>query len=116
MEPIKGIGPKSALKLLREHGSLAAVLEHLREKCANKLFNVVGLSFILFFRAAEREEREEHAEEGKKKKGGVLVPEEWPWEAAKKLFQQPDVIPADQVEVGVFPLLPHQLFLNEFSS
>lgn len=78
LEPIKGVGPKSALKLLREHGSLAAVLEHLREKAA---------------------EREEHAEEGKKKKGGVQVPEEWPWEAAKKLFQQPDVIPADQVEL-----------------
>lgn len=78
----------------------------------------VQINFLMFiihliFRAAEREEQ---AEEGKKKKGGVLIPEEWPWEAAKKLFQQPDVIPADQVEVGIFPLLPHQLFLNEFPS
>ena len=37
--------------------------------------------------------------EGKKRKGGVYVPEEWPWEKAKKLFETPDVIPSDQVEV-----------------
>ncbi|GJJ13288.1 hypothetical protein Clacol_007540 [Clathrus columnatus] len=78
LEPIKGIGPKSALKLIREHGNLAAVLEHLREKAA---------------------EREEQAEEGKKKKGGIVIPEEWHWEAAKELFQKPDVIPADQIEL-----------------
>lgn len=32
LEPIKGIGPKSALKLIREHGSLDKVMEHLKEK------------------------------------------------------------------------------------
>lgn len=32
LEPIKGVGPKSALKLLKEHGSLGKVVEHLREK------------------------------------------------------------------------------------
>jgi 5'-3' exonuclease len=37
LEPIKGIGPKSALKLLREHGSLEGVVEHLREKYAHCL-------------------------------------------------------------------------------
>ncbi|KAI0917140.1 Flap endonuclease 1-A [Taiwanofungus camphoratus] len=78
LEPIKGIGPKSALKLVREHGSLAAVIEHLREKSAAK---------------------EETAEDGKKKKGGVIIPEEWPWEEAKQVFEKPDVTPADQIEV-----------------
>lgn len=34
LEPIRGVGPKSALKLLREHGGLAGVVEHLREKYA----------------------------------------------------------------------------------
>ena len=34
LEPIKGIGPKSALKLVREYGSLDKVIDHLREKCA----------------------------------------------------------------------------------
>lgn len=32
LEPIKGIGPKSALKLVREYGGLKGVVEHLREK------------------------------------------------------------------------------------
>lgn len=43
--------------------------------------------------------KEEAAEDGKKKKGGITVPEEWPWEEAKKVFEQPDVTPADQIEV-----------------
>ena len=50
----------------------------------------------MFYRAASKEEA---AEEGKKKKGGISVPEEWPWEEAKKIFEKPDVIPADDVQV-----------------
>jgi flap endonuclease-1 len=34
LEPIKGIGPKSALKLVREYGGLKGIVEHLREKYA----------------------------------------------------------------------------------
>ncbi|KAF8443118.1 PIN domain-like protein [Boletus edulis BED1] len=67
LEPIKGIGPKSALKLIREYHGLEGVVEHLREK--------------------------------QKKKGGIQVPEEWPWEEAKKLFEKPDVLPASEVEL-----------------
>ncbi|KAH7915482.1 PIN domain-like protein [Hygrophoropsis aurantiaca] len=78
LEPIKGVGPKSALKLIREYKGLAGVVEHLKEKQA---------------------EKEDAAEDGKKKKGGVQVPEEWPWEEAKKIFQKPDVVPADEVEL-----------------
>ena len=33
LEPIKGVGPKTAYKLMQEHGSLDKVLEHLRAKC-----------------------------------------------------------------------------------
>ena len=87
LEPIKGVGPKSALKLLREHGSLGEVVEYLREKQAS---------------------REEAEEEGKKKKG-VHVPEDWPWEKAKHLFLQPDVTPADSLEVGTRHTLIHNL-------
>ena len=55
---------------------------------------------ILHFRQAEKEEKMADAEDGaKKKKGGVQVPEEWPWEEAKKLFQNPDVLPSSEVEV-----------------
>ena len=38
--------------------------------------------------------------EGKKKRGGIQIPEEWPWEEAKKLFENPDVTPADQIDVS----------------
>ncbi|KAH9969899.1 PIN domain-like protein [Russula dissimulans] len=81
LEPIKGIGPKSALKLLREYGSLGGVVEHLRE------------------RQAEKEEAAADKEDGKKRRGGVQVPDEWPWEEAKTIFEQPDVTPSDQVEL-----------------
>jgi flap endonuclease-1 len=53
------------------------VIEHLREKESDKA----------------------EAEEGKKKKGGISVPEEWPWEEAKKVFQKPDVMPAEELEL-----------------
>jgi flap endonuclease-1 len=41
------------------------------------------------------------AKKGKKKKGkgGIMFPEEWPWEQAKKIFEKPDVLPADEIEV-----------------
>ena len=98
LEPIKGIGPKSALKLVREHGDLKSVVEHLREK------------YVVFFgldvvahdenRQAEKEEAAAEKEDGKNKRGGVQVPAEWPWEEAKKVFEEPDVTPSDQIEVG----------------
>ncbi|RPD62520.1 PIN domain-like protein [Lentinus tigrinus ALCF2SS1-7] len=79
LEPIKGIGPKTALKLIREHGTLGEVLKHLKG------------------RVAEKEEAEEEGK--KKKKGGVQIPEEWPWEAAKELFKKPDVTPSDELDL-----------------
>ncbi|KAH7885537.1 PIN domain-like protein [Phlebopus sp. FC_14] len=82
LEPIKGVGPKSALKLIKEFGGLGEVVEHLRDK------------------QAEKEEKAADAEDGtKKRKGGIQVPEEWPWEEAKKIFEKPDVLPASEVEV-----------------
>ncbi|KAH9080245.1 PIN domain-like protein [Lactarius deliciosus] len=81
LEPIKGIGPKSALKLVREFGGLEGIVEHLREK------------------QAEKEEAAADKDDGKKRKGGVQVPEEWPWEEAKKVFAKPDVTPADQIQL-----------------
>ena len=38
-------------------------------------------------------------DDGKKKKVSVQGPDEWPWEAAKKLLAQPDVTPAKEVDV-----------------
>ena len=101
LEPIRGVGPKSALKLIREYDGLQGVVEHLREKQV-----VRGLVYKILTspppsRQAEKEDKAADAEEGgKKKKGGIQVPEEWPWEEAKKLFQKPDVLPASEVEVS----------------
>ncbi|GLB38745.1 putative structure-specific nuclease with 5'-flap endonuclease and 5'-3' exonuclease activities involved in DNA replication and repair [Lyophyllum shimeji] len=116
LEPIKGVGPKTALKLIREHKGLKGVVKHLREKTAEKAAAAAA--------QAESETEEEPAptsdvekpdvseEEGaakpkpkpKKKgkgkgKGGVVIPEDWPWEAARELFLKPDVLPADEVEL-----------------
>ncbi|KIK08053.1 hypothetical protein K443DRAFT_86149 [Laccaria amethystina LaAM-08-1] len=71
LEPIKGVGPKSALKLIREYGGLKGVVKHLRENSGCR----------------------------KGKGGGMQIPDEWPWEEAKKIFEKPDVLPADEVEL-----------------
>ena len=60
-----------------------------------------------FFREADKAE----AEEGKKKKGGISVPEEWPWEEAKRVFEKPDVTPADELEVSGNAVLVHPVVL-----
>ena len=52
--------------------------------------------------------QDDDKEEGKKKRGGVQIPEEWPWEEAKKLFENPDVTPADQLEVSVHGMFCHK--------
>ena len=100
LDPIKGIGPKSALKLIREHDGLEGVVEHLQEK--QVILSPLSTKIDLFLpsRQAEKEDKAADGEEGgKKKKGGIQVPEEWPWQEAKKLFEKPDVLPASEVEV-----------------
>ena len=64
-------------------------------------------------RQAEKEEAAADKEDGKKRKGGVHVPEEWPWEEAKKIFAEPDVTPADQIQVRrLCTLLPSNDLVN----
>lgn len=45
------------------------------------------------------EEKEKEKPKRAQRKGGVSIPEEWPWEEAKKVFQKPDVTPANEVEL-----------------
>jgi flap endonuclease-1 len=58
-------------------------------------------SLTTLYRSAAKEAKDgdDDTEGGKKKKGGVQIPEHWPWEEAKKLFLKPDVQAADDVEV-----------------
>lgn len=141
LEPCKGIGPKTALRLIREHDGLAGVVKFVRGKMAEKEQENAEA------RAQEEEEESEaeeepilsdrESEEGmeqygngdaapsspkkkkktpppapakspKKKKvtsAGMQIPEYWPWEEAKKLFLQPDVVKGDDMEVR--PALAH---------
>lgn len=79
MEPVKGIGPKTAFKLIKEYGSIEAVKEHLEEK--------------------EEEKRKEAEKKGKDKARGVTFPELWPYKEAREIFKHPDVVKADDMEV-----------------
>ena len=54
------------------------------------------------FDAERQAVKDEAAEDGKKKKGGVQIPDEWPWEEAKRVFEKPDVTPADEIEARSF--------------
>ncbi|KAL1744526.1 PIN domain-like protein [Schizophyllum fasciatum] len=123
LEPIKGVGPKSALKLVREHGGLAGVVEHLRAKQAEKEEALAAAEAeeesaddepapTSDVEQPDGDEEDEGGEKAKEKpkpkpkkkakgkpRGGVQIPGEWPWEEAKKLFLKPDVIPADDVEL-----------------
>ncbi|KAK6903959.1 flap endonuclease 1 [Kwoniella mangroviensis CBS 8507] len=115
LEPCKGIGPKTALKLLREHNGLAGVVKFVRGKMAEKeQENQVIAS------QHDDDDSDRESEEGgggmmvnsdgeevpvsspvkkspakKKKKvtsSGMQIPEHWPWEEAKQLFITPDVV------------------------
>jgi flap endonuclease-1 len=127
LEPIKGIGPKSALKLIREYKGLGGVVEHLREKyiifflfCSIRLLTLTQHTRMSekaekAAKNAKESEPESEADEdaegedgpskpNKKKKkavgtGGVHVPDEWPWEEAKEIFMKPDVLRGSDVEV-----------------
>lgn len=130
LEPCKGIGPKTALKLLRDHNGLANVVSFVRSKMAEKAEESAHV-------IEEMDEEEIHSdresEEGgggvqynsegdeiagpssspakkkaakspaKKKKvtsSGMQIPEYWPWEEAKKLFEVPDVVKGDDLDVS----------------
>ncbi|KJA17991.1 hypothetical protein HYPSUDRAFT_169773 [Hypholoma sublateritium FD-334 SS-4] len=143
LEPIRGVGPKSALKLIKEYGDLGSIVAHLRKGMEAK-----RAAKALAEEEAEEEEVQQSEDEpaatsdierpdvgddsdndddekkpaasqeatpkkakakpkskakGKgaagKRAGGIVVPEDWPWEEAKQIFEHPDVLPADQVEL-----------------
>ncbi|KAJ7022631.1 flap endonuclease 1 [Mycena alexandri] len=114
LEPIKGVGPKSALKLIREHGGLKGVIKHLRGKSAEKAAaapsddeeeeDLPAPTSDVEKPSDDEDDEPKPKPKPKKKgkgkgKGGITVPEEWPWEDAKKVFQKPDVTPADEIEL-----------------
>lgn len=73
MEPLKGVGPKTALKRIRQHEDLEGVMKHIEETNAS-------------------------TSEGKKAK--YEVPEFWPYKEAREIFRSPDVLKGSEVEVS----------------
>ncbi|XP_019628960.1 PREDICTED: flap endonuclease 1 [Branchiostoma belcheri] len=61
-DSIRGIGPKRAIELIRQHKSIEEILKHIDTK-------------------------------------KFPVPEDWPYDQARRLFKEPEVTPADQVEL-----------------
>ncbi|KAG6810650.1 Elongation of fatty acids protein 2 [Tricholoma furcatifolium] len=127
LEPIKGIGPKTALKLIREYKGLQGVVAHLREKTTREAERAAQAQSepesdeepeepapTSDVEQPDKSDEEDDAPKAKPKpkkkpgakgkgkgkgKGGVRIPEEWPWEQAKALFLKPDVQPADEMEL-----------------
>lgn len=64
-ESIRGVGPVSAFKLIKEYGTIEGVLEFIKSNPDSK----------------------------------YKIPEDWPYEGARELFLNPDVIPAKDVEL-----------------
>lgn len=80
MEPVRGVGPKTAFKLIKEFKTIEAVRAHLEER--------------------EEEKRAEAERKGKDKpKGGVSFPELWPYKEAREIFKHPDVVKADDMDL-----------------
>lgn len=124
LEPTKGIGPKTALKLLREHDGLGGVVKFVRGKMAEKAGENASILEADDEIPSDREseegdgammnsEGEEVAASPKKKtttskspkkkkvtSAGMQIPEYWPWEEAKRLFVEPEVVKGDDLDVS----------------
>lgn len=102
LDPVKGIGPKTALKLIKEHKTLDAVLEHFRQPTKDTPASPPEKT-----EKVEKEQASSDAEHGgapaeaapKKRSGGVHFPELWPYQEARELFHHPDVTDGSTVEL-----------------
>lgn len=63
-EPIRGVGPTTALKLIKEHRSIEGIIASLKTK----------------------------------PQGKIQIPEDWPYVEVRKLFHDPEVIDAKEIE------------------
>lgn len=102
LDPVRGVGPKKALKLIQEFESLDRVLEHLHQVEQEKEQKK---------KTTEPKEETGKAEDSsddsgkeaepapKKRAGGIHVPEFWPYEEARQLFLHPQVNDGKSVEL-----------------
>ncbi len=94
-ERIPGVGPKTALNLIRQHKSIEAIIKYLNEEEAKKS------------RKAEKKAEKSSAEacgsdgEGVEPKERRVepkkVPDNYPFQAARELFKNPEVLKGDAI-------------------
>lgn len=91
LDPVRGVGPKKALKLIQEHKTLDAVLEHLGvspAKAEEPLAN-----------DEKNNQTKTEEEAAPKKRSGIQVPDFWPYKEARQLFEKPNVLDGANVQV-----------------
>ena len=102
LDPVRGVGPKKALKLIQEFESLDRVLEHLHQVEQEKEQKKKATEPKEEPAKAEgaSDESDKEAEPAPKKRaGGIHVPEFWPYEEARQLFLHPQVNDGKSVEL-----------------
>lgn len=99
LDPVRGVGPKKALKLIQEFKSLDRVLEHLQQVEAEKEQKKKPAPEPKREPASDEDSDKETEAAPKKRVGGIHVPEFWPYEEARQLFHHPDVTDGTQVEL-----------------
>jgi flap endonuclease-1 len=99
---------------MKEHGSLAEVVKFIKGKMAEKAAENAaiesesepesedGAMIVNSDGEEEPASPKKKAKPKKKKKtsAGMQIPEHWPWEEAKKLFIEPDVVKGDGLDVS----------------
>lgn len=105
---------------MKEHGSLDEVVKFIKGKMDEKAAENAAIESESELESEEGEgedmmvnsegeevpvspKKQKSTPKKKKKKtsAGMQIPEHWPWEEAKKLFKQPDVVKGDGLDVSV---------------
>lgn len=105
-DPIKGVGPKTALKLIKEHGDIETILKHLDRK----KFTIPD-SWIPGEKEAEQNDDSSEDEADKKDDGNSSPPEEAipAYVDARRLFLHHEVLDKDKIELKWKPCQPEAL-------
>lgn len=91
LDPVRGVGPKKALKLIQDHWTLERILEHLKQADDAKKAKA----------SDAHGSDDDEATSIKKRLGGIQVPDFWPFQEARELFLTPEVQDGHTVQVCI---------------
>ncbi|GFY94348.1 5'-3' exonuclease family protein [Actinidia rufa] len=90
-DSIRGIGSQTALKLIRQHGSIENVLENInKESCMYLSGPLMSLRMAMVTIESLANYLESY------KVSGYQIPDDWPYEGARRLFKEPLVFADDE--------------------